>query len=139
MLRRAVSGIVFFFFKQKTAYEMRISDWSSDVCSSDLCPVERLDAQAGRPFPCRMDAARLVRPERRTDRVRATALSAPAGLRHQLYRRQIAARSCHGRLFARARRAGPAIPAARFPRRMERRRHGAAAADRKRNPAEEVT
>src|SRR3546814_2027216 len=27
----------FFFFKQKTAYEMRISDWSSDVCSSDLC------------------------------------------------------------------------------------------------------
>src|SRR3546814_17838080 len=30
---------VFFFFKQKTAYEMRISDWSSDVCSSDLhCP-----------------------------------------------------------------------------------------------------
>src|SRR3546814_9567430 len=30
------SVIVFFFFKQKTAYEMRISDWSSDVCSSDL-------------------------------------------------------------------------------------------------------
>src|SRR3546814_7762271 len=27
---------VFFFFKQKTAYELRISDWSSDVCSSDL-------------------------------------------------------------------------------------------------------
>src|SRR3546814_5109273 len=30
------SLVVFFFFKQKTAYEMRISDWSSDVCSSDL-------------------------------------------------------------------------------------------------------
>src|SRR3546814_3386821 len=30
------SDVVFFFFKQKTAYEMRISDWSSDVCSSDL-------------------------------------------------------------------------------------------------------
>src|SRR3546814_1861325 len=29
-------SICFFFFKQKTAYEMRISDWSSDVCSSDL-------------------------------------------------------------------------------------------------------
>src|SRR3546814_1109895 len=28
--------LLFFFFKQKTAYEMRISDWSSDVCSSDL-------------------------------------------------------------------------------------------------------
>src|SRR3546814_4741502 len=31
---------VFFFFKQKTAYEMRISDWSSDVCSSDLLVPE---------------------------------------------------------------------------------------------------
>src|SRR3546814_8346201 len=30
----------FFFFKQKTAYEMRISDWSSDVCSSDLTPED---------------------------------------------------------------------------------------------------
>src|SRR3546814_14530292 len=30
---------IFFFFKQKTAYEMRISDWSSDVCSSDLLNV----------------------------------------------------------------------------------------------------
>src|SRR3546814_4104165 len=29
-----------FVFKQKTAYEMRISDWSSDVCSSDLCAVD---------------------------------------------------------------------------------------------------
>src|SRR3546814_3126340 len=32
---------VVFFFKQKTAYEMRISDWSSDVCSSDLNSVRR--------------------------------------------------------------------------------------------------
>src|SRR3546814_4265973 len=31
---------LFFFFKQKTAYEMRISDWSSDVCSSDLSAGE---------------------------------------------------------------------------------------------------
>src|SRR3546814_17529635 len=31
----------FFFFKQKTAYEMRISDWSSDVCSSDLSVAQR--------------------------------------------------------------------------------------------------
>src|SRR3546814_6531481 len=31
-----MSLFLFFFFKQKTAYEMRISDWSSDVCSSDL-------------------------------------------------------------------------------------------------------
>src|SRR3546814_8452418 len=37
--------VVFFFFKQKTAYEMRISDWSSDVCSFDLargpCAIHR--------------------------------------------------------------------------------------------------
>src|SRR3546814_17875502 len=33
--------IIFFFFKQKTAYEMRISDWSSDVCSSDLALARR--------------------------------------------------------------------------------------------------
>src|SRR3546814_3713679 len=32
-----VGFVDFCFFKQKTAYEMRISDWSSDVCSSDLC------------------------------------------------------------------------------------------------------
>src|SRR3546814_14401008 len=31
----------FFFFKQKTAYEMRISDWSSDVCSSDLLTLQQ--------------------------------------------------------------------------------------------------
>src|SRR3546814_2411967 len=31
---------LFFFFKQKTAYEMRISDWSSDVCSSDLSQAQ---------------------------------------------------------------------------------------------------
>src|SRR3546814_1046572 len=37
----------FFFFKQKTAYEMRISDWSSDVCSSDL--VDRGGEQAAAP------------------------------------------------------------------------------------------
>src|SRR3546814_1583405 len=39
----------FFFFKQKTAYEMRISDWSSDVCSSDLAPVpdDRVEGHAG--------------------------------------------------------------------------------------------
>src|SRR3546814_7786835 len=37
---------VFFFFKQKTAYEMRISDWSSDVCSSDLLGADVGDAVA---------------------------------------------------------------------------------------------
>src|SRR3546814_5691234 len=35
---------LFFFFKQKTAYEMRISDWSSDVCSSDLACAPKVAA-----------------------------------------------------------------------------------------------
>src|SRR3546814_4520594 len=45
----------FFFFKQKTAYEMRISDWSSDVCSSDLVAAQPgLDlAGAGPLLRCR--------------------------------------------------------------------------------------
>src|SRR3546814_4435802 len=38
--------LCFFFFKQKTAYEMRISDWSSDVCSSDLRKVVVLETSA---------------------------------------------------------------------------------------------
>src|SRR3546814_8860535 len=42
----------FFFFKQKTAYEMRISDWSSDVCSSDL---------QARPSPIKRGSAPQVR------------------------------------------------------------------------------
>src|SRR3546814_4712881 len=47
-----MDGLCFFFFKQKTAYEMRISDWSSDVCSSDLtylrafAAIERFEGRA---------------------------------------------------------------------------------------------
>src|SRR3546814_15484362 len=41
MLRVLLVRCIFFFFKQKTAYEMRISDWSSDVCSSDLAADQR--------------------------------------------------------------------------------------------------
>src|SRR3546814_3990222 len=37
--------VLFFFFKQKTAYELRISDWSSDVCSSDLSGRPRASPQ----------------------------------------------------------------------------------------------
>src|SRR3546814_3172410 len=68
----ALSAFLFFFFKQKTAYEMRISDWSSDVCSSDLSPVlvgddwDRLRAYFGDAiadidctFPAGGDAAAL--------------------------------------------------------------------------------
>src|SRR3546814_1060722 len=46
-VRGVVVGVDLFFFKQKTAYEMRISDWSSDVCSSDLGRMaERRDPDA---------------------------------------------------------------------------------------------
>src|SRR3546814_7397929 len=41
--------VIFFFFKQKTAYEMRISDWSSDVCSSDLDLRDR-EGPRGQPL-----------------------------------------------------------------------------------------
>src|SRR3546814_6913614 len=43
----------FFFFKQKTAYELRISDWSSDVCSSDLerHKIRRIEHFIGQPIP----------------------------------------------------------------------------------------
>src|SRR3546814_1158536 len=54
--------VIFFFCKQKTAYEMRISDWSSDVCSSDLCLGDdhAQDDGAGHPLSrgCREEAGR---------------------------------------------------------------------------------
>src|SRR3546814_7708232 len=58
---------LFVFFKQKTAYEMRISDWSSDVCSSDLerCRVGLAQhgvqrGRRGRPCVARAPGARQV-------------------------------------------------------------------------------
>src|SRR3546814_7015690 len=48
--RENEKGVFIFFFKQKTAYEMRISDWSSDVCSSDLGRSRRL--RSGRCGSC---------------------------------------------------------------------------------------
>src|SRR3546814_2820883 len=54
----------FFFFKQKTAYEMRISDWSSDVCSSDLSVPrpEPEQASARRECLARMRLPKRLRP-----------------------------------------------------------------------------
>src|SRR3546814_21011705 len=58
----------FFFFKQKTAYELRISDWSSDVCSSDLAsagqPSQDHRAVGARPSPKRF-VRRACQPEYR--------------------------------------------------------------------------
>src|SRR3546814_8053852 len=52
--------VYFFFFKQKTAYEMRISDWSSDVCSSDLIAGDKSQSQP-RAFTARQGAHLLNR------------------------------------------------------------------------------
>src|SRR3546814_4308333 len=87
-----VTAWCLFFFKQKSAYELRISDWSSDVCSSDLIPythsgllasavamdkemAKRLFAAAGIPCPEGrvMDAAEYNASARRGDQIgRAT-------------------------------------------------------------------
>src|SRR3546814_9403312 len=64
--------LFFFFFKQKTAYEMRISDWSSDVCSSDLVgdrepargTLQQAHAQRGCQLADAPDQARLGNPQR---------------------------------------------------------------------------
>src|SRR3546814_8326959 len=50
---------MFFFFKQKTAYEMLISDWSSDVCSSDLHAFDAVIVDVGRGFRVRQYVARI--------------------------------------------------------------------------------
>src|SRR3546814_2529412 len=70
-----------FFFKQKTAYEMRISDWSSDVCSSDLHAdaVLRPGAARGGPLGALLLRARALGLHRPADR--RTAADQPAGPR----------------------------------------------------------
>src|SRR3546814_1870742 len=56
------SVVFFFFFKQKTAYDMRISDWSSDVCSSDLARPRPAGRRAGGEFLARHDRPAWHRP-----------------------------------------------------------------------------
>src|SRR3546814_16744158 len=63
--------MLFFFFKQKTAYEMRISDWSSDVCSSDLSARQcRSGAQRARTCFLRSPAQTICRAPSRINRLR---------------------------------------------------------------------
>src|SRR3546814_8820845 len=88
----------FFFFKQKTAYEMRISDWSSDVCSSDLPDHRhpgRLDS-GHHPVGLRVEQPVQPRPPRRDDGVASGAarraarfLACSARARHRAPRRRI--------------------------------------------------
>src|SRR3546814_5095032 len=59
--------VVIFFFKQKTAYELRISDWSSDVCSSDLERVREDWCRSGIPQGRDRDRSLLQRSEREAE------------------------------------------------------------------------
>src|SRR3546814_4673167 len=99
--------MLFFFFKllfvkQKTAYEMRISDWSSDVCSSDLLSPPTIEARdrrrrivPGLDRPHRLPARRSPA----TPRVDHSETLAP-GRRHRLFARprQIGRASCRERV-----------------------------------------
>src|SRR3546814_13391322 len=73
--------MVVFFFKQKTAYEMRISDWSSDVCSSDLIEAIHLKAwQIGlKAIAIYRDGSKLSQPLNLSLPADSIASTAPAG------------------------------------------------------------
>src|SRR3546814_6891054 len=62
--------VVFFFFKQKTAYEMRISDWSSDVCSSDLCKIRGISYDVLPDARVTLILKQIADPQSNTDLVR---------------------------------------------------------------------
>src|SRR3546814_3082784 len=97
---------MFVFFKQKTAYEMRISDWSSDVCSSDLAPhgaavytgrnvcTQRL-GQFGQPLQRIIQAPEAVEQPECCRRIRRSAAD-PACDRQVFRQRQSGARSDAG-------------------------------------------
>src|SRR3546814_435540 len=74
-----VCVVNFFFFKQKTAYEMRISDWSSDVCSSDL-PDYRWESREAPDYFAEV-VARILPPEARQEPALTTALRLARHLR----------------------------------------------------------
>src|SRR3546814_10134239 len=84
---------VLFFFKQKTAYEMRISDWSSDVCSSDLL------AAHGGGSPARRLVALLHRTDRFVQHQSGLAHAADSGIeRLDGAPNQIGRESCRARV-----------------------------------------
>src|SRR3546814_9293676 len=92
---RVMFCYVFFFFKQKTAYEMRISDWSSDVCSSDLawksCGRNQI-RKAGRHGADRDEIRGHVDGGHRADSHRGAARRARGGERQRSRGRRL----CHG-------------------------------------------
>src|SRR3546814_9158012 len=81
--------LFFFFFKQKTAYEMRISDWSSDVCSSDLA-IDNIGLEGGAvPQDARRDAILVDRHSQRMGQIGVL------GLRHAVAIEDVRRRAPH--------------------------------------------
>src|SRR3546814_14609724 len=81
--------LFFFFFKQKTAYEMRISDWSSDVCSSDLA-IDNIGLEGGAvPQDARRDAILVDRHSQRMGQIGVL------GLRHAVAIEDVGRRAPH--------------------------------------------
>src|SRR3546814_2435779 len=80
------SLLVFFFFKQKTAYEMRISDWSSDVCSSDLIELSRpIQTRFRCAYTYRLKLARYIKSLTHYARgTRSRLKDAPTACRHSV-------------------------------------------------------
>src|SRR3546814_7944057 len=92
-----------FFFDQKHAYEMRISYWSSDVCSSDLSPLRSPTPASGSASTARRPADGCLGQWDGTDQSRDPALAAGPGRRMALHRswkadpEQIGSASCRAR------------------------------------------
>src|SRR3546814_3383169 len=82
-----------FFFKQKTAYEMRISDWSSDVCSSDLAGTHQLGITALATGE-KQRQMRALRDELGQLKMTGQHFTAASGFQHQLrmYQRHVPGR-----------------------------------------------
>src|SRR3546814_20332486 len=85
----------FFFFKKKTAYEMRISDWSSDVCSSDLPPLrilhQRLEAagQHQQPVAHQRDGDRIDHAALEQAQILAACAHRAVDFRHHEFGREL--------------------------------------------------
>src|SRR3546814_4604664 len=103
--------ILCFFFKQKTAYEMRISDWSSDVCSSDLFRREPGGVAPGAADPAGDDAVVRRQLARRALEPRCPGSDLCGG--HGHLRAAALVRGLPGRAPGRALRHGPAQPGPR--------------------------
>src|SRR3546814_3010836 len=97
MMMIMVRSVVFILFKQKTAYEMRISDWSSDVCSSDLFQRAGMAALRNKSLQLTGYLAALIH-EQLDDTLHILSPSDPQQRGCQLSLREIGRASCRERV-----------------------------------------